>query len=243
MNDALKKTVAGAMRVRRAAIGGLAVLLLAAGCGALPDKPARTALYDFGPGSMLTPTAPAAAPARALPMIALADVDASARLDGTQLLYRFGYADANELRAYGQSRWSVTPAQLLRLRLRDALSAGHTVLGPEESVTIARTEGRLPDTLKVTIEEFSQWFESPTRSVGLVRVSATFTCGKPGGDRGLAQRTFTAQRQAPTNDAAGGVKALAAASDAAVADLVAWVGGLASSTDGVSGTGCPARRP
>ena len=204
----------------------LGCVLLAAGCGALPDKPARAALYDFGPGPTMA-AAPAASAAgsapRALPMIALAEVDANSRLDGTQLLYRLGYADSNELRPYGQSRWSQPPAQLLRQRLREGLSAGHTVLGPEESATIARTEGRLPDSLRVTLEEFSQFFESPGRSVGLVRVSATLTRNQPGGDRVLAQRTFTARQPAPTADGPGGVKALAAASDAVVAELVAWV--------------------
>lgn len=231
MNDAPRNIAVDATRTRthtrRTANGGLAALLLllltAAGCGALPDKPARAALYDFGPGTMPSPSATAATPARVLPMIALADVEANSRLDGTQLLYRFGYADANELRPYGQSRWSLPPAQLLRTRLRDALSASHTVLSPEDGATIARTEGKLPDTLRVSLEEFSQLFESPTRSVGLVRVSATLTRSNPGGDRVLAQRSFSAQRPAPTNDAPGGVKALAAASDAVVADLVAWV--------------------
>ena len=215
MNDALKHFLAGP-----------AAALLLGGCGALPDKPARAALYDFGPGAAV-PAASAASPAgaapRALPMIALAEVDANSRLDGTQLLYRLGYADANELRPYGQSRWSQPPAQLLRQRLREGLSAGHTVLGPEESATIARTEGRLPDSLRVTLEEFSQYFESPGRSVGLVRVSATLTRNQPGGDRVLAQRTFTARKPAPSADGPGGVKALAAASDAVVAELVAWV--------------------
>ena len=200
----------------------VAAALCVAGCGALPDKPARAALYDFGPG--LAVAAPASAPApRALPMIALAEIDANSRLDGTQLLYRLGYADSNELRPYGQSRWSQPPAQLLRQRLREGLSAGHTVLGPEESATIARSEGRLPDALRVTLEEFSQYFESPERSVGLVRVSATLTRNQPGGDRVLAQRTFTVRKPAPTADGPGGVKALAAASDAVVAELVAWV--------------------
>ncbi len=41
----------------------LGAALLVAGCGALPDKPARTTLYDFGPG--LTAPAAAAAPAAA----------------------------------------------------------------------------------------------------------------------------------------------------------------------------------
>jgi len=207
-------------------LAGLLAAICLAGCGALPDKPARAALYDFGPG-LAAPAAPAASATgsapRALPMIALAEVDANSRLDGTQLLYRLGYADANELRPYGQSRWSQPPAQLLRQRLREGLSAGHTVLGPEESATIARTEGRLPDSLRVTLEEFSQYFESPGRSVGLVRVSATLTRNQPGGDRVLAQRTFTARQPAPTADGPGGVKALAAASDAVVAELVAWV--------------------
>jgi len=213
MNDALKHSLAG-----------LAAALLLAGCGALPDKPARAALYDFGPGGSAPAPAPAAAGApRALPMIALAEVDANSRLDGTQLLYRLGYADSNELRPYGQSRWSQPPAQLLRQRLREALSAGHTVLGPEESASIARTEGRLPDTLRVTLDEFSQYFEAPDRSVGLVRVSATLTRSQPGGDKVLAQRSFTARKPAPTQDGPGGVKALAASSDAVVAELVAWV--------------------
>src|SRR3954471_24651742 len=155
------------------ALAGLSIALLVAGCGALPDKPARAKLYDFGPGVSAMATAPAAAPSPALPMLALAEIEANTRLDGTQILYRLGYADANELRPYGQSRWSQPPAQLLRQRVREALSVGYTVLGPEESATIARTEGRVPDTLRLTLEEFSQLFDSPSSSVGLVRVSAT----------------------------------------------------------------------
>ncbi|MEJ7688471.1 MAG: ABC-type transport auxiliary lipoprotein family protein [Variovorax sp.] len=205
---------------RRAALtGGFAVLLLAAGCGALPDKPARAALYDFGPG----PTAPASAAAPTLPTIALAEVDANPRLDGTQLLYRLGYADANELRPYGQARWSLAPALLLRQRLRDGLSARRTVLEPEESATIARTEGKVPDTLRIALDEFSHYFESPSESIGLIRLRATLVRRGAGGDQVLAQRSFLVRRPAPSADAAGGVKALAAASDAAVAEVVAWV--------------------
>lgn len=203
-----------------AVVGALFATLLVAGCGALPDKPTRATLYDFGPGPT---TAPARAAAPALPPLALADIDANTRLDGTQMLYRLGYADANEVRPYGQSRWSQAPAQLFRQRLREALAATRPVLGPEESASMARTEGRVPDTLRITLEEFSHFFESPSNSVGLVRVNVTLMCTAPGGDRVLAQRSFTAQKPAPSNDAPGGVKALAAASDAVVADIVAWV--------------------
>ncbi|MBO9515944.1 MAG: membrane integrity-associated transporter subunit PqiC [Variovorax sp.] len=204
------------------AIAALAASLLAAGCGSLPDKPTRATLYDFGPGPVSAAPADRPAGAAALQPIALADIEANARLDGTQMLYRLGYADANEVRPYGQSRWSQSPAQLLRQRLREALAATRPVLGPEESATIARTEGRVPDTLRVTLEEFSQFFDAPASSVGLIRVHATLIRTSPGGDRVLAQRSFSARRAAPSHDAPGGVKALADASDALVAELVAW---------------------
>jgi len=203
------------------AASALVLASLLAGCGSLPDRPARATLYDFGP--LLT--APAATPVDAapLPTLSLAEVEASARLEGTQILYRLAYADANELRPYGQSRWSVAPNQLVYQRLRDALAQRRTVLNREESATMARTAGRVPRTLRVSLDEFSHYFESPTQSAGLVRLRATLIESAAGGDSVLAQRSFVVQRPAPTADAPGGVKALVAASDATIAELVAWV--------------------
>ena len=208
------------------ALAGLGIALLVAGCGALPDKPARAKLYDFGPGVSAMATAPAAAPSPALPMLALAEIEANTRLDGTQILYRLGYADTNELRPYGQSRWSQPPAQLLRQRLRDSLAERRTVLGPEESATLARSKGEVPDTLRISLDEFSHYFDSPASSAGLVRLRATLIRGGTGGDRVLGQKTFTVRRPAPSADAPGGVKALAAASDAAVAEVTQWMDAL-----------------
>ncbi|WP_436042184.1 ABC-type transport auxiliary lipoprotein family protein [Variovorax paradoxus] len=217
----MKKNAILRLPPRLAACAGLALLLLA-GCSALPDKPARATLYDFGPGPAAS--APAAnPPAAALPTLALAEIESNTRLDSTQILYRLGYADANELRPYGQSRWSLAPAQLLRQRLRDALAERRTVLGPEESATIARAEGKVPDTLRISLDEFSHYFESASSSAGLVRLRATLIRGTTGGDRVLGQRSFTVRRPAPSADAPGGVKALAAATDAAVAEVVQWV--------------------
>ncbi len=201
----------------------LAVALLSAGCGALPDRPARAVLYDFGPGLPTTLPATPVAAAPSLPAIALAEIDASARLEGTQLLYRLGYADGNELRPYGLARWSVAPVQLVHQRLRDALATRRTVLGPEESATLARSQGTRPNTLRVSLDEFSQYFDAPATSAGLVRLRATLIQSTPAGDRVIAQHSFTAQKPASSADAAGGVKALAAATDAAVAELVGWV--------------------
>jgi cholesterol transport system auxiliary component len=210
-----------ATRTPALAAAGLALLMIA-GCGALPDKPVRATLYDFGPGAAAAATA-AQPPRAALPTLALAEIESNTRLDGTQILYRLGYADANELRPYGQSRWSLPPAQLLRQRLRDALAERRTVLGPEESATIARSEGKVPDTLRISLDEFSHYFESAGSSVGLVRLRATLIRGGSGGDRVVGQRTFTVRRPAPSANAPGGVKALAAATDAAVAEVVQWV--------------------
>ena len=80
-------------RLRAAVAMGLGVgVLLIAGCGALPDRPARAVLYDFGPGLVagnpaVSPTA-AGAPVAMASTLALAEVEASARLEGTQVLYR-----------------------------------------------------------------------------------------------------------------------------------------------------------
>jgi cholesterol transport system auxiliary component len=212
-----------ARRVRGSgAFLSLATCVALAGCGALPDKPQRTTMYDFGPGD----PAPAPLAAPTLPTIALAEPETNPRLDGTQILYRFAYADANELRPYSQARWSMAPTQLVRQRVRDVLSQRRLVLNAEENATIARAQGRAPDTLRVTMEEFSQVFDTPSTSVGLVRLRATVITGAPGGDRLRGQKTFTVQRPASTADAPGGVKALAAATDAAVNDMAQWLDGL-----------------
>jgi cholesterol transport system auxiliary component len=201
-------------------LGALAAIAVLAGCGALPDKPARAALYDFGPTPAPVPATTTAMPR--LPAIQLADVDAQARLDGTQILYRLSYSDGNELRPYAQARWSVAPTQLLEQRVREALAQRRAVLGEEEGTNVARVDGKLPNGLRLTLEEFCQVFESPGTSYGLVRVRATLLNSTSGGNRVLGQRTFTAQQPAPSSDAPGGVKALAGASDAVVLQIVQW---------------------
>jgi len=77
--------------------------------------------------------------------------------------------------------------------------------------------------LRISLDEFSHYFESPAASTGLVRVRATLVRGSPSGEQVLGQRVFAVQRPATSADAAGGVKALSAASDEVVAQLVAWV--------------------
>ena len=191
---------------------GLVFSLLGA-CSALPDKPVRPAVYDFGPG--LSGTATPAAPGPALPPLALAEIEAPAALDGTAMLYRLAYADVQQLRPYAQARWSMAPAQLVRQRLRDQLSQQRVVLSPGDGVVTT--------TLRLELEDFTQVFETPERSVGLVRLRATLVEPTPQGERLRAQRVFVARQAAPSADAAGGSTALAQAARQAARELSAWV--------------------
>jgi len=215
---------AGLGRPRRHGAPRLAALLLAAALGlagcAILDKPVRPAVYDFGPGALSGAAMAAFASAT---VVVLPEVETGSALDSTALLYRLAYADAQQLLPYAQARWSMAPAQLLRQRLRDALGQRGTVLTPGEGQVAAAAA---PLVLRIELEEFSQIFDTPARSVGLVRLRATAVRGTAAGDRLLGQRSFVAQRPAPSADAPGGVRALTAATDAAVQDILAWLSQL-----------------
>ena len=192
--------------------GFLLSILLLGGCAALPDRPVRPAVFDFGPGLA---TQPVTAATQTLPPLLLADIEAPAAVDGTAVLFRLAYADVQQLRPYAHARWSMPPAQLVRQRLRDQLSLERVVLSP--------AEGPASLVLRLELEEFTQVFETPERSVGLVRMRATLLESAGGRERLVAQRRFTAQRPAPSPDAPGGVRALTAATDAAVEEIAQWL--------------------
>ena len=203
-----------------------AMLLVAglAGCaGLVPDKPARATLYDFGPGATAMP---AAGRQPSQPSLVLADIGASGALDGSAVLYRLGYADANQLRPYAHARWSAPPPQLIRQRLRQQLARERVVLDPGESAALARNGGVAPRVLRLDLEEFSQLFESQAQSWGLLRLRATLLDNTPAGEKLLAQRSFVVRQAAPTPDAPGGVRALGAATDAAAEEIAQWLAQL-----------------
>ncbi len=196
----------------------LVAVALLAGC-ATPDKPTRAVLYDFGPGAIAPATTPSGT---SLPLV-LGDIDASSALDGTALNYRLGYADSNQLRPYAQARWSAPPPQLIRQRLRDILGRDRPVLDLSESAALAREGGTMPRVLRIELEEFSHVFESPTASFGLVRMRATLFENTPGGEKLLAQRRVIVNAPAPSEDAAGGVRALGAAVNTAGTEIAQWL--------------------
>ena len=214
--NALKKIAASA---RPASVVATFAAIFLAGCSALPQPPVRPVLYDLGPGQL----APAAEQPP-LPALALADVQSAGAVDGsTAVHYRLAYSDARELRPYQQARWSQPPIQLMRQRLQAHLGQQRAVIGTLGAQASVRVDGQPPALLRVELEEFSQVFDSPERSVGLVRLRATLT--RPGslGESLLAQRLFEAQAPAPSPDATGGTRALAQGADQVAAALAQWL--------------------
>ena len=196
----------------------LAAFATLAGCSLLPDKPVREFSYDLGP----QPVAEASVSPRGAPLV-LPDVEVQGALESTALFYRLGYADAFQLRPYAYAKWSAPPAQLIRQRLRDHLGQDRPVLDSAAAASLARRGGTTPPVLRVELEEFSQVFDSQATSQGVLRLRCTLLENSAAGERLVAQRTFTVQRLAATADAAGGVRALSAATDAAAAEIGAWL--------------------
>jgi cholesterol transport system auxiliary component len=170
----------------------------------------------------------------------------SPALNSTAVLYRLGYADAQLLKPYALARWSMPPAQLIGQRLRAQLAMHRGVLSRGDltpapaprSVATLPAATPLPATvptaapgnhqeplhhLRLELEEFSQLFDAPDASSGVLRLRATLSQRSASGETLLAQRSFIARHVAPTADASGGVRALTAATDQMVKDIDAWL--------------------
>ena len=200
----------------------LIAALFLSGCSALPDKPVRTSMYDFGPGNL---TARPATRQANLPPIAVDDITTSGgALDNMAVLYRLAYQDAQQLRPCTLARWSMPPAQLVRQRLRDTFSQRRTVFGAGDSAALNRSQNAmLPRLLRLELEEFSHVFTTADASAGVIRMRATLLEVTPAGEKLIGQRSVLAQRPAITPDAPGGVRALTEATDAAIEEIDQWL--------------------
>ena len=199
--------------------------VLLSGCSALPDKPVRASLYDFGPGNLTTvPTARQTA-LPALPALAIDDISTSGgALDNQAVLYRLTYQNEQELRPYTFARWSMPPAQLVRQRLREQLGQQRNIFDARGGLALNRSQNAvLPLLLRLDLDEFSHVFTAPETSVGLIRLRATLIEQATSGEKLIAQRSVVVQRPAPSADAQGGVRALTAATDAAIEEIDAWL--------------------
>jgi cholesterol transport system auxiliary component len=148
--------------------------LLLGGCSALPDKPIRASMYDFGPGELKQPVS-GQAQLENLPALAIDDISTPGGvLDNMAVLYRLAYQDAQELRPYALARWSMPPAQLVRQRLKDSLSQRRSIFNAGDSAALNRNQNAaLPRLLRLELEEFSQVFSSANASTGVIRLRVT----------------------------------------------------------------------
>ena len=197
-----------AIRRNFAALAIMAITML---LGACASKGPSTAQYDLGP--MPDAGAPAAAGIGAL---IVADVAAPTALDTERMQYRLLYADARQSRPYAYNQWTATPPQLLTQRMKARIAqAGVQVLSTTDAAAS-------PTVLRMELNDFAQNFDSATSSAGVVSLRASlFRSHKL-----VDQKTFARSVPAPSADAAGGARALADASDAVAADVLAWLATL-----------------
>jgi cholesterol transport system auxiliary component len=191
----------GPGRALLAALAALAVGTLVAGCAG--NQAALSDIrYDLGPIEA-QPAPPS------LPPLKVLEVSAPATLDNDGILYRIG--DAQRESRYANSRWSMSPARLLTLRLRTSLASRATVLSGGDAVPAPM--------LKVELTQFEQVFDNSESSSGVLAARATLMQG----GKVIAQRSFIARAPASSQDAAGGAAALRAASDDFAGQIGAWL--------------------
>lgn len=185
------------------------MLLLASGCA---TRSALQTLYDLGP----LPPVQSAPASPILPPLALAEPVGPAFLDSPMMFYRLTYANDQQPRAFAESRWSMAPAQLLGQRFKARFGqTGSGMISAGDGAT------NVP-VVRIETDDFTQVFDTPTHSAGLVRLRVAVFNGRIL----LAQKSFVQQHASSTADAAGGARALADASDTLITDVINWLGTL-----------------
>lgn len=204
----------GFSRRRRTAASAACLLLVSAatgGCAFGPSARPPSALYDFG----LLPEQPAR-PALLQALLAVPDPSAPGWLDSTSMLYRLAYADGGQPRVYSLSRWAAPPAELIGARLRSRLAR---IVEPGLASVRDGVAGEY--VVRIDLEEFSQVFDTPSASRGVLRARATLIAGARRST--IARRAFAFERPAPSADATGGAAALAAAGNDLVEAVIDWL--------------------
>jgi cholesterol transport system auxiliary component len=196
-------------RLLLAAVALISAMLLD-GC-AVTRTEAPT-LFDLGPMR----ATPAEASLPPLPPIAVADVTVPNWLDRPLMFYRLNYANDQQPHPYAKSRWSMPPAQLIAQRLKARIAqAGGVVLSASDGAAGVPV-------LRIEADDFSQSFDAPGQSIGRIALRASAFKGRSL----VAQKTFIQQINVSGEDAEGGARALAQASDAAISDMIRWLATL-----------------
>jgi len=132
--------------------------------------------------------------------------------DSLNVDYRLAYDDPLKQREYAGSRWAGAPGVLLAQRLRQQLG------------TVSATGNLAADCLiRVELQEFSQVFDSPQQSRGVLQGSVSLIDAKR---QLIAERQIAIHQPSLTADAQGGVNALVAASAELGQQLADWIASL-----------------
>ena len=167
------------------------------GCANAPGSGA--VVYDFG-----LPAARLPGDERG-PRLAL-EVRSPAWFDSLKVDYRLAYNDPLRQREYSDSRWAANPGVLLGQSLRQQLGVVNAVAAD--------------CVLRVDIQEFSQVFDSPQTSYGVLQADVSLSGPKR---QLIAERQVTLRKAAATADAGGGVKAMVTAGAELGQQLSEWL--------------------
>ncbi|MES2933747.1 MAG: ABC-type transport auxiliary lipoprotein family protein [Pseudomonadota bacterium] len=192
----------------------LSSLLLActlfSGCSSVHTDP--TVQYDLGQVQALD------APVQltgALTALSVAEISTPAWLDNQQMLFRLTYVNDQQPRHFSAARWTMPPAQLFNQRLKVLLAQAGSVVVPASDGAAG-----LP-LLRLEADDFSQVFASQNESLVQISIRASLFNAR----RLVAQKTFMQRVPTSSADAAGGVRALAKASDSMIGDMMQWLAG------------------
>ena len=202
-------------RMLLVAVGVIMSSVALTGCAGRSSASA-VAVYDFGPGDLLSMPQNRMAP---LSTLALPPVQTTRALDSTSLYYRLSYKDAQQPKPYAHARWSMPAGELIDQKLRQQLGQRRSLVNPEDNLQL----GKDVRILRLQLEEFSHVFEATDKSIGLLKMRVTLLEPDTKGARLLAQRHFTLQQPSTTPDASGGVRALSAAVESFTVELEQWL--------------------
>jgi cholesterol transport system auxiliary component len=142
----------------------------------------------------------------------LLDIKAPHWFDARDIEYRLLYENPLKLRNYARSHWAAAPALLLSQRLRQQL--GLPGVGGQIAAGCV---------LRFELQEFSQVFDTPQRSRGILQGQAGLLDTRR---QLVAERRLAIEQPAPTADAQGGVIALVAVSAELGREFAAWLNDL-----------------
>lgn len=188
------------------AYGRLGALLISAallsGCAFSPESRPSLAIYDFGLPAI------SAGNEGEWPRVAL-EVLSPPWFEALNVDYRLAYDDPLKQREYAGSRWAGSPAVLLSQRLRQRLGMAG-----------ANGNAAADCLLRFELQEFSQVFDSPTQSRGVLQGSASLIDARR---QRVAGKQFSIEKPAASQDARGGVDALVAAGSELATQLASWL--------------------